>query len=184
MAAAFDVSTVGLPAEVVELNETDATVTVRVTGPDGTSEALVLSALAAQQVIRRCEEEISQRARLVHQLRAGLRALAGPLVPGMASGPALVAATGPGEVANDGRPNHTLRRLRERRNLSQAELAEEIRATARGMGLNLACDEKRVSRWERGEVRWPSPAYRRVLCAVFEVASAAELGFRPPQSRG
>ncbi|MCX9192666.1 hypothetical protein C3Y87_14835 [Carbonactinospora thermoautotrophica] len=54
-------------------------------------------------------------------------------------------------------PNHTLRRLRQQRNLSQAELAEEIRDTAQRMGLHLACDEKRIGRWERGEVRWPSP---------------------------
>ncbi|MDI3341778.1 MAG: hypothetical protein QJR03_14730 [Sphaerobacter sp.] len=48
------------------------------------------------------------------------------------------------------------------------------------LGINVACDEKRVGRWERGEVTWPSPVYRRVLCAVFGVASPTELGFRRP----
>lgn len=77
-------------------------------------------------------------------------------------------------------PNQTLRRRRQALNLSQAELAERIRNTGRTMSLNLACDEKRVGRWERGEVRWPSPAYRRVLCAVFGVDNVARLGFTGP----
>ncbi|KWW99159.1 hypothetical protein LI90_793 [Carbonactinospora thermoautotrophica] len=191
--ATEDVSTLGLPAEVVGLNETDATLTIRATGPDGTDEELVLSVLAAQRLINRCEDEITQRTRLVNQLRAGLRALAGPAVPGLMPGfawarpagpPHRTAADGtlpatPGQGDNTG-PNHTLRRLRQQRNLSQAELAEEIRDTAQRMGLHLACDEKRIGRWERGEVRWPSPVYRRVLRAVFGVRDVAELGFRPP----
>lgn len=74
-------------------------------------------------------------------------------------------------------PVRPLRQRRQERNLSQAEL---IRRTALRMELNLGCDPKRVGRWERGEVGWPSPAYRRVLCAVFAVTSVAELGFRPP----
>ena len=78
------------------------------------------------------------------------------------------------------RPNTTLRRLRDRLNLSQEELAERLRETGRELGLNLAADAKRVGRWERGEVAWPSPAYRRVLRAFFGVASVAELGFRSP----
>jgi hypothetical protein len=28
---------------------------------------------------------------------------------------------------------------------------------------DLVCDEERVRRWESGEVRWPSPPYRRAL---------------------
>ncbi len=40
-------------------------------------------------------------------------------------------------------------------------------------------DEKRVGRWERGEVRWPQPAYRRVLKALTG-RPAQELGFVPP----
>ena len=80
------------------------------------------------------------------------------------------------------RPNTTLRRLRDRLNLSQDELAERLRETGRELGLNLAADAKRVGRWERGEVAWPSPAYRRALCALFGVANATELGFRRPPS--
>ncbi len=75
--------------------------------------------------------------------------------------------------------NRTLRLLRERRNLTQQEFAEAIRKKASDMGLNLGCDEKRVSRWERGEVTWPSAAYRRVLMALLEMP-VEEMGFIPP----
>ncbi|MCX9191025.1 hypothetical protein C3Y87_06300 [Carbonactinospora thermoautotrophica] len=80
-------------------------------------------------------------------------------------------------------PNHQLRALRQQRNWSQQEFAEAIRDQAMAMGLNLACDEKRVGRWERGEVRWPSPAYRRVLQAVLNVP-VSEMGFVPPAGDG
>lgn len=77
-------------------------------------------------------------------------------------------------------PNTALRTARQRRNLTQAELAEAVRARAVAMGLNLGCDAKRVGRWERGEVRCPTPVYRRVLCALFGVADITELGFVAP----
>ncbi|WP_067070753.1 tetratricopeptide repeat protein [Carbonactinospora thermoautotrophica] len=82
----------------------------------------------------------------------------------------------------DRQPNTALRAVRIARNESQREFAEAVMAKAREMGLNLACDEKRVGRWERGEVSWPTPAYRRVLKALTG-KDAAELGFRyqPPQ---
>ncbi|KWX04753.1 hypothetical protein TH66_06065 [Carbonactinospora thermoautotrophica] len=76
-------------------------------------------------------------------------------------------------------PNLVLRSIRHQMCLSQAEFAEEIVRVAREMGLSLACDEKRVGRWERGEVRWPQPAYRRVLKALTG-RPAQELGFVPP----
>ncbi len=91
-----------------------------------------------------------------------------------------------GDGEHDGqtpRPNHQLRALRQQRNWSQQEFAEAIRDQATAMGLNLACDEKRVGRWERGEVRWPSPAYRRVLQAVLGVP-VSEMGFMPPHETG
>ena len=78
------------------------------------------------------------------------------------------------------RPNRQLVAARYRLNLTQAELAERIRVKAAELNLNLACDEKRVGRWERGEVRVPSPAYRRVLCAVFGIDNVRELGFVLP----
>ena len=75
--------------------------------------------------------------------------------------------------------NATLRLLRERRNETQQEFAEAIRLQAAALGLNLGCDEKRVSRWERGEVTWPSAAYRRALMALLD-CPAEQLGFVPP----
>ncbi|WP_267593563.1 tetratricopeptide repeat protein [Carbonactinospora thermoautotrophica] len=77
----------------------------------------------------------------------------------------------------DRQPNTALRAVRIARNESQREFAEAVMTKAREMGLNLACDEKRVGRWERGEVSWPTPAYRRVLKALTG-KDAAELGFR------
>ena len=77
-------------------------------------------------------------------------------------------------------PNQRLRAVRLARHLSQAEFAEAVRGQARALGLNLACDEKRIGRWERGQVRWPSPAYRRVLCVVFDVGNVQQLGFVLP----
>lgn len=82
----------------------------------------------------------------------------------------------------DHRTNLRLRELRLRHNWSQQEFAEQIRAQAAVMGLNLAPDEKRIGRWERGEVRWPSPAYRRVLTGLLQV-SVEQLGFQLPDHR-
>ncbi len=76
-------------------------------------------------------------------------------------------------------PNLRLRAFREARSESRREFARALRRMAETMGENLACDERRVARWERGEVRWPRSAYRRVLSALLGV-SAEDLGFRPP----
>src|SRR5262245_1450867 len=76
-------------------------------------------------------------------------------------------------------PNLRLRAFREARSESRREFARALRRMAETMGENLACDERRVARWERGEVRWPRSAYRRVLSALLGV-SAEDLGFQPP----
>jgi hypothetical protein len=48
----------------------------------------------------------------------------------------------------------------------------------------LACDDERIRRWESGEVRWPSPAYRRALKEVTGL-EPGQLGFVPHgQDRG
>lgn len=78
-------------------------------------------------------------------------------------------------------PNLTLRARRLALNLTQSELAELLRATAAHHGENLACCEKRVGRWERGEVSWPSAIYRRTLLQVFNAPDAVALGFRSPR---
>src|SRR5260370_12395444 len=60
-------------------------------------------------------------------------------------------------------PNERLRRARNLKGWSQADLAEEV-----GTGFEM------VSRWERG-VTIPSPHYRKLLCAVLG-QSAEDLG--------
>ena len=60
-------------------------------------------------------------------------------------------------------PNIPLRNWRTQRHLSRAEMADRINASRAGVAERLACDEERIRRWESGEVRWPSPPYRRAL---------------------
>ncbi len=76
-------------------------------------------------------------------------------------------------------PNLRLRALREARSESRSEFARALRTLAESMGENLACDERRVARWERGEVNWPRSAYRRVLSALLGLP-IEQLGFQPP----
>ncbi len=77
------------------------------------------------------------------------------------------------------KPNTVLRNYRRGLHLTQAEFADQVRDKAAELGINLACDEKRIGRWERGEVTWPSPVYRRVLIALTG-KQPHELGFIPP----
>src|SRR5215475_8226166 len=76
-------------------------------------------------------------------------------------------------------PNFQLRSVREARSESRREFARALAAQALATGENLACDEHRVARWERGEVRWPCAAYRRVLTALLGVP-VEQLGFARP----
>ena len=73
-------------------------------------------------------------------------------------------------------PNITFRNWRAQQCLSRAELADRINATHAGIADRLACDEERVRRWESGEVRWPSPPYRRALKELTGL-DPAQLGF-------
>jgi hypothetical protein len=70
-------------------------------------------------------------------------------------------------------PNIPLRNWRGQQCLSRAELADRINASPTGLAERLTCDEERIRRWESGEVRWPSPVYRRALKDV--------TGLHPPQ---
>jgi transcriptional regulator with XRE-family HTH domain len=76
----------------------------------------------------------------------------------------------------DAIPNITFRNWRAQRCLSRGELADRINATQAGITDRLACDEERVRRWESGEVRWPSPPYRRALKELTGL-DPAQLGF-------
>jgi transcriptional regulator with XRE-family HTH domain len=73
-------------------------------------------------------------------------------------------------------PNIPLRNWRTQRHLSRAEMADRINATQSGVADRLPCDEERIRRWESGEVRWPSPPYRRALKELTGL-EPAQLGF-------
>lgn len=85
-------------------------------------------------------------------------------------------------------PNSLLRAAREAINsrrvpgecMSRSELAEEVNRhlyTATGKHYDL--DRHQVSRYERGEVRWPSSAYRAGFRAVLGAKTDRDLGFTP-----
>jgi len=75
-------------------------------------------------------------------------------------------------------PNITLRNWRAQQHLARAEVADRINASQAGITERLACDEERIRRWESGEVRWPSPPYRRALKELTGL-EPAQLGFVP-----
>lgn len=78
-------------------------------------------------------------------------------------------------------PNPELIALRENAGLSQQDLADELNDLAqRRFDRAVELTKKTVGRWERGEVSWPQPFYRRLLAEHFGVA-ADELGFRRPR---
>ena len=80
-------------------------------------------------------------------------------------------------------PNIPLRNWRTQRHLSRAEMADRINASPSGVADRLACDEERIRRWESGEVRWPSPPYRRALKELTGL-EPAQLGFIHRQPDG
>lgn len=78
-------------------------------------------------------------------------------------------------------PNHALAALREDAGLSQQDLADELNdLAARRHNKHPRVTRKTIGRWERGEVAWAQPFYRRLLAEYFEVATD-ELGFRRPR---
>jgi transcriptional regulator with XRE-family HTH domain len=85
-------------------------------------------------------------------------------------------------VPNETRtPNLDLLSLREEAGLSQQDLADELNGLAgRKYGKHPNITKKTVGRWERGEVEWPQPFYRRLLADYFKCA-VDELGFRRPR---
>jgi tetratricopeptide (TPR) repeat protein len=64
-------------------------------------------------------------------------------------------------------PNVILRRIREQeRHETRSEFAEALAQTAREMGESVEPSERYVARLEDGDIRYPRPAYRRVLVAL------------------
>ncbi|WP_067721503.1 hypothetical protein [Nocardia yamanashiensis] len=50
--------------------------------------------------------------------------------------------------------------------LSRGDFAELVNEQARRQGLNVACSERHIARWELGEVRRPNTTYRDLLAAL------------------
>jgi transcriptional regulator with XRE-family HTH domain len=76
-------------------------------------------------------------------------------------------------------PNVQLRAWRDSANLTRAEMADRLNATQAATHDGLVCDEKRIAKWEGGEVLWPRPEYRRALQELTG-QDAETLGFIPP----
>jgi tetratricopeptide (TPR) repeat protein len=79
-------------------------------------------------------------------------------------------------------PNVQLRAWRDSANLTRAEMADALNRTPAAIRDRLICDEKRISKWESGEVLWPRPEYRRALQELTGW-DAESIGFIPPHRR-
>lgn len=78
--------------------------------------------------------------------------------------------------------NQALITLRDDKGLSQQDLADELNdLAARTHDKHPMITRKTIGRWERGQVVWPQPFYRRLLGEYFGV-SVEELGFRRPRT--
>lgn len=76
-------------------------------------------------------------------------------------------------------PNVQLRAWRDSANLARAAMADKLNQTPTGRDQGLTCDEKRIARWEMGEVLWPRAEHRRALQELTGMDAEA-LGFIPP----
>jgi len=80
-------------------------------------------------------------------------------------------------------PNIQLRAWRDAGHLTRVEMADALNQTDTGRQASLNCDEKRLARWETGEVLWPHAIYRRALQELTG-RDAEDLGFVPQHRRG
>lgn len=76
-------------------------------------------------------------------------------------------------------PNIQLRAWRDSANMTRVEMADALNRTAAAERDGLICDDKRISKWESGEVLWPRPEYRRAL-GELTGRDAESLGFVSP----
>jgi tetratricopeptide (TPR) repeat protein len=79
-------------------------------------------------------------------------------------------------------PNIQLRAWRDSNHLTRVEMADALNRTDTGQQARLNCDEKRLARWETGEVLWPHAIYRRALHELTG-RDAEDLGFTPQHRR-
>src|ERR1035441_70669 len=89
----------------------------------------------------------------------------------------------PGALMTQKIPNIQLRAWRDSSHLTRVEMADALNRTDTGQQARLSCDEKRLARWETGEVLWPHAIYRRALQELTG-RDAEDLGFIPPHRRG
>lgn len=82
----------------------------------------------------------------------------------------------------DTSPNVQLTAWREANYSTRADMAEAVNRTPTAIADGLICDEERLRRWERGEVLWPHPPYRKALQELTG-RTAEQLGFIPPGKR-
>lgn len=76
--------------------------------------------------------------------------------------------------------NELLRTLRHKKQLTQAQLAELVRASVAGAtGKRCDVDANWISRLERGTISWPNRDYRSALRKVLGVETDADLGLCP-----
>jgi tetratricopeptide (TPR) repeat protein len=80
-------------------------------------------------------------------------------------------------------PNVQLRAWRDSHHLTRVEMVDALNRTDAGQQDRLNCDEKRIARWESGEVRWPHALYRRALQELTG-RDAKDLGFSRQQQDG
>jgi hypothetical protein len=86
-------------------------------------------------------------------------------------------------AADDARkaPNLVLRRIREQeRHETREQFAQAMVRVAGELGEDVFPDDKYVANLETGRIRYPGPAYRRILAEVCG-RPLNELGFRPPR---
>jgi hypothetical protein len=76
-------------------------------------------------------------------------------------------------------PNVQLTAWRDANYATRGDMADALCQTPTAIQEGLICDEERIRRWERGEVLWPHPPYRKALRELTGRA-AEELGFVPP----
>jgi len=91
--------------------------------------------------------------------------------------------TSPDALMTQKIPNVQLRAWRNAQHLTRAEMADALNATSAGREVHLECDEKRIAKWETGEVGWPRPLYRRALKELTG-RDAEDLGFNPQRQDG
>jgi hypothetical protein len=79
-------------------------------------------------------------------------------------------------------PRLTRPATREHLPFGQLDQCVALNRTEAAANDGLTCDEERIRRWERGEVLWPHPPYRKALQELTG-RSAEQLGFLPPSKQ-